>query len=126
MKFTVYGNPVGKPRMTQRDKWQQRHRVVRYRAWADAVRLAASLSSEKVPNEPVSVFARAYLPIPKSATKRREQELKGQNHRQKPDADNILKALTDSLFKRDEGICEMHIQKFWDDGAGPRVEIEVF
>jgi Holliday junction resolvase RusA-like endonuclease len=123
MKFTIYGNPCPKPRMTQRDKWAQRDCVLRYRAWADTARRAAP---KDLPTEPVSVSARAYLPIPKTATKRREFELRGQNHRQKPDADNLLKALTDSLFKRDEGICEMHVQKFWDDGGGPRIEVEVF
>ena len=43
----------------------------------------------------------------------------------KPDADNILKAVCDALFKKDEVISCKHIEKFWDDGNGPRVIVEV-
>jgi uncharacterized cupin superfamily protein len=38
--FTIPGNPVGKPRMTQRDKWAKRPAVLRYREWADRARAA--------------------------------------------------------------------------------------
>ena len=31
--FTMRGDPMGKPRMTQRDKWQKRPVVVRYRQY---------------------------------------------------------------------------------------------
>jgi Holliday junction resolvase RusA-like endonuclease len=122
VKFTVYGVPVGKPRQTQRDKWMKRDCVVRYRAWADAARLAAP---KDLPAEPIWVTVWAWLPIPKSLTKTRQRGLKGQNHRQKPDADNILKAVCDALFVKDEVIACKHIEKFWDDGYGPRVIVEV-
>lgn len=123
MRFTIYGTPIAKPRQTRRDKWMKRPCVVRYRLWADEARKAAP---KDLPSEPISVGVRAYLPVPSSATKRRRAELRGQNHRQKPDADNILKSVCDALFKRDEVICEKHVQKFWDDGGGARVEVEVF
>ena len=95
---------------------------MRYRKWADKAREAAP---PNLPQEPVSVSVRAYFDIPKSASKGRRLFLGGNNHRQKPDADNIVKAVCDALFKRDECIAEMHVQKFWNDGYGARVEVEV-
>lgn len=45
VRFVVPGTPIGKPRMTQRDKWRvgpkARPCVQRYRDWADAIRQAA-------------------------------------------------------------------------------------
>jgi Holliday junction resolvase RusA-like endonuclease len=120
--FTIEGEPVGKPRQTQRDKWMKRDCVMRYRAWADLARLSAPTET---PQEPLSVVVWAYIGIPASHSKKRRAELKGQSHRQKPDADNILKAVCDALFKRDEVISLKHIEKFWDDGNGPRVEVQV-
>lgn len=122
VKFTIPGNPVAKPRQTQRDKWMKRDCVVRYRAWADEARKAAP---KDLPAEPIWITVWVWLPIPKSVARAKRQEVKGKNHRQKPDADNILKAVCDALFARDEVIACKHIEKFWDDGAGPRVIVEV-
>jgi len=121
--FTIYGDPVGKPRQTQRDKWMKRPCVMRYRTWADKARSSAP---KDLLLEPMFVSVRAYIAIPKSLSKRRQAELKGEPHRSKPDGDNILKSVCDALFKRDEVIAEKRIVKFWDDGNSPRVIVEVF
>jgi len=44
--ITVPGNPVGKPRMTRKDKWAQRPCVLRYREWADRARAAAGITDK--------------------------------------------------------------------------------
>ena len=36
--------PVAKPRMTQSDKWRERPAVVKYRAFADELRLKVNLA----------------------------------------------------------------------------------
>ena len=111
--------PMGAPRMTQRDRWKKRPVVIRYHAFKDALRLGCAGHPER----PLDVSWRAYLPIPKSYSKRKREALMGQPHRMKPDRDNIDKAILDALFSEDAGIAEGHIAKFWDDGQGPRIEI---
>lgn len=51
--------------------------------------------------------------------------MKGQPHRQKPDTDNLTKALKDALWQEDSGIWKECAEKRWDDGKGPRVEVRV-
>lgn len=121
-QFTIVGQPVGKPRMTQRDQWMHRECVVRYRLWADRARLAAP----ELPEMPARVRAIAFLSLPDSLSKRKRAEMVGKPHRVRPDSDNILKAICDALFANDAVIYDEHILKFWDDGKGARVEVSVW
>ncbi len=120
--FVIAGAPVGKPRQTQQDKWKQRPCVMRYRAWADKARAAAP---PDLTDNPVGITMKVYLPMPKSWRKPLQDSLRGQPHRHKPDVDNLAKSAMDALFKRDEGVAILLIEKRWDDGLGPRIEITV-
>lgn len=122
VSFTIHGQPVGKPRQTRRDVWKKRPCVMRYRAWADKARAAAP---DSMPKEPSRLHIVAYLSFPKSWRPNLRKALTGQPHRHKPDADNIIKSCADALFSRDEGISRMLIEKYWDDGNGPRMEVTV-
>lgn len=92
---------VGKPRMTQRDKWQQRPCVMHYRAFADALR--EKLKGIEFPEEHCLIF--------RFATKNRK--LWGEFKRTRPDADNLLKSILDVLFKEDSHICDGRVIKVW-------------
>ena len=118
---TVYINPIGKPRMTQRDKWAKRPAVLRYREFADEMRLRV----KDIPENASQVSWKAFFPIPDSWTKKKKAEMKGKLHRQKPDRDNVDKAILDALFKDDSGIATGYLEKRWDDGNGPRIEISI-
>ncbi len=124
-RFVVTGVPVGKPRMTKRDKWKQRPCVLRYREWCDAVRRAAEV------REPVQLRATrqmhvvAYLPIPASWSRVNRLAMAGKPHGAKPDADNVLKGVCDALFANDELVWSSAIQKRWADDGGPRLEVEI-
>lgn len=120
--FTIHGAPLGKPRMTQRDKWKKRPCVMRYREWADRARAAAP---KDMTQDPVSVDWTAYLPMPASWSAKKRASMTGQLHRQKPDSDNISKAIFDALFKNDCGIATGSFRKCWDDGNGPRINVAV-
>lgn len=120
-RFTVAIEPMGKPRMTQRDKWKQRPVVMRYRAYADKLR-AMCLNIEQAP---VAVSWTAYFSIPGSWPLKKRKAMAGQPHRAKPDRDNIDKGIMDALWQRDEGIACGTLCKLWDDGLGARIEIEV-
>jgi len=114
--------PMGKPRMTQRDKWKKRPAVVRFHAFRDYVRLKTNSLDI---SDAYSVSWTAYFSMPKSWSNKKKEELKGQAHRQKPDRDNIDKAILDSLMKEDSGISEGKIIKRWDDGDGARIELVI-
>ena len=111
--------PMGKPRMTRRDVWKQRGCVMRYRAFCDELQLKVGA----IPFDVGNLGWVAYLPMPKSWSKKKQVEMAGKPHRQKPDRDNIDKAIMDALFKDDSGIYAGHIKKLWDDGNGARLQL---
>ena len=120
-KFTAKLIPMGKPRMTRRDKWAKRPCVLRYRDTCNELRSQAG----NYPERPVSVNWVAYLPLPRTWSKSKKITFSGAPHEQTPDLDNICKFLFDGLFVKDECISSCTMSKFWDDGKGPRVEIEI-
>jgi Holliday junction resolvase RusA-like endonuclease len=121
VRFTIPGNPIGKPRQTVSDRWKKRPCVLRYRAWADAARAAAPRGMTA---SPFSVEIKAFFEMPKSWGKKMRAAKLGQAHRQRPDLDNVIKCL-DALFPDDSMIWEITAQKMWEDHAGPRLEITV-
>jgi len=74
---------------------------------------------------PIKMKLVAYMPIPKSLSNKKKEELLGEYHTKRPDLDNIVKFYKDAL----EGICykdDSHIshevsKKVYD--KNPRVEI---
>ena len=106
MKLDI--TPVPKPRQTRSDKWKKRPSVLRYRAFADELRLRiGSLDL----NGCTVTFG---LPMPKSWSKKKKNEMDGQPHTQTPDLDNLLKALGDALYSDDSGIHTLNgLKKVW-------------
>lgn len=99
--------PVPKPRMTQSDRWRRRPAVLRYRAFCDAVREAGV----RVPyGEAWVVFT---LPMPASWSTKKKQQMQGRPHQQRPDCDNLLKALLDAVYDDDARLYDIRITKRW-------------
>lgn len=121
-RFVIPGAPMGKPRMTNRDRWAKRPAVQRYWAWKANAKACAP---EGMTDAPLIVSWTAYLPIPKSWSKKKQEAHGGTMHRSKPDRDNIDKGVLDALFESDACVAAGTIVKRWDDGNGPRIEIEV-
>lgn len=116
--------PVGKPRMTRRDKWKQRPAVMRYREFADRVRAAAG----KVPaaEQVKSLSWLACFAPPPSWPKEKRINAIGRLHRVKPDRDNLDKAILDALYPDgDQAIAVGKIQKVWDWRPSLEIRIEV-
>lgn len=101
--------PVPKPRMTQRDKWQKRPAVMRYRAFCDEIRARKCTFPESGSHV---IF---HMPMPASWSKKKRTEMLGQPHRQKPDRDNLEKALMDAVYENDESVWDMRTTKIWSD-----------
>lgn len=102
--------PVSKPRMTRSDRWKQRPAVMKYRAFADEVR-------DKIKDIPVPYHVIFVLPMPKSWSKKKRIEMAGAPHRQKPDKDNLEKALLDALFEDDSHVWDGRVSKLWGDAG---------
>lgn len=107
--FVVPGAPMGKPRMTQRDKWQKRPAVLRYREYCDRIRAAAG----SLPPGAYAIAVLAWMPMPESWSKKKKEALCGQMCRSKPDWDNIGKAVCDALLEDDSILGGGTCWKFW-------------
>lgn len=120
MKIIVPFAPKGKPRMTRRDQWKARPCVIEYREYCDRLR-------EHVGTVECSghVSWKAVFPLPKSWSKKKKREHAGEIHQQKPDRDNIDKGILDALFQDDSIVAVGLLEKYWDDGNGARLELEI-
>ncbi len=79
--------------------------------------------------QPLDLRVMAYYGIPKSVSKKKRQQMIDGLYRptKKPDADNIIKAIADSLnniaYKDDSQLADVQIRKFYS--SNPRVEVIV-
>lgn len=112
--FRVDGDPIPKPRMTASDRWKQRSCVLRYRAYGDLLR-KAYVASGMLPlgSDVNSLAVQALIAMPTGWSKKKRTALNGAPHRARPDADNILKAVSDHLLEEDGQLWKVHCEKFW-------------
>ncbi len=101
--------PMGKPRMTRSDKWKKRLEVLRYRAFCDHVRLLGVELPE------AGAHITFILPMPQSWSKKKRLEMAGKPHQQKPDKDNLEKALMDAIYADDAHIWDSRVTKRWGE-----------
>lgn len=115
-------NPVPKPRMTRQDKWPNppkgykgewpRPCVQRYRSFKDACRLLGVVVPES------SYHVVFVLPMPPSWPKWKREAMNGQPHRQRPDKDNLEKALLDAVYGEDCHVWDGRVSKIWGVEGG--------
>lgn len=99
--------PVPAPRQVRSDVWSPRPMVVRYRQFRDAVKAAGI----KIPvNGSRLMFV---LPMPDSWSRKKKEAHNGKPHTQKPDVDNLAKALLDSVYIEDAHVWDIRITKIW-------------
>lgn len=100
--------PVPAPRMTQADRRPpKRPAVARYHAFQDECRL---YRVDLKPGDSVEFV----LPMPQSWSKRKKLKMAGKPHEQKPDLDNLLKALQDSVLPEDKHMWKYSkVEKRW-------------
>jgi len=101
--------PMGKPRMTRADKWKKRPEVLRYRAFCDEVRLHNVTLPES------GYHVTFVIAMPQSWSKKKRQQHDGKPHQQKPDKDNLEKALLDAIFDDDSRIWDGRVTKIWGE-----------
>lgn len=120
MIYTFNITPMGKPRMTQRDKWANREVVGRYWLFKDELVRMVNEQGFILPDLYTVTF---YIPMPSSWSKKKKDKMRGQPHKQTPDTDNLVKALNDCLRDQDSAIWNIHAIKYWDDVG--RIEITI-
>lgn len=99
--------PVPKPRMTVADRWKKRPAVIKYWEFKDAIKELGLIFK----NGDSITFI---IPMPKSWSAKKCLSMDGKPHQQKPDIDNLYKALSDSIFEEDSSIWHLGEQmKLW-------------
>jgi Holliday junction resolvase RusA-like endonuclease len=110
--------PCAKPRATQRDKWNPSDATKRYRVFADELRLKAKVAKLKPSGAMCVDF---FFSMPKSWSKKKKGEMLGKPHQQRPDLDNLIKAVKDALYNGnlfepdDSTIWNVVARKYWYD-----------
>jgi len=99
--------PVPKPRQTRADKWNKRPCVMRYRAFADDVRLCGI----EIPESGSHVTF--HMPMPRTWSKKKKALMDGTPHQQTPDWDNLAKSLCDAAHSNDSFIYDFRATKVW-------------
>lgn len=127
--FVIPGEPVakGRPRVTSRGiaytpaKTKNYETLVKELYWAQYAGFGLMQG-------PLKLSVRAYFQIPKSASKKRRIAMQEGKERplKRPDVDNVIKAIADSLngiaYGDDSQIVTATIEKYW---GTPRVEVEI-
>ena len=123
IRFVAWITPMGKPRMTQRDRWKNRPVVLRYHEFCDRLREAAPASLRKT-----SIYAidiRAFIPMPQSWSAKKKAQHNGCMCAAKPDWDNIGKAVCDAMLKEDSIIADGRCRKYWCNLGDQCLDIRV-
>jgi len=104
--------PIPKPRMTQSDKWNERPAVVNYYAYKQKLRLDANTKKYRLSDTLCIDF---FIPMPKSWSDKKRQQMIDKPHQDKPDIDNLVKGFMDALSDADQNIWLVSAQKHWSD-----------
>lgn len=109
------GPIVPKPRMTRRDVWLDPARpcVARYRKFKAEFLAQAIEQGYRFSMDVTKVHIFCELLVSKSWPQKKKLAQVRQPHRQRPDADNILKGVCDALAADDSGIYDMRSVKRW-------------
>lgn len=107
MKFhnRIWITPMGAVRMTQRSLWKD-PAAKKYLDWKRSVAWLAKIAAFQFETGDHLLFK---LPI----TRMKNPQQPGEPHTQKPDLDNLIKALFDALHKDDAPIYEISARKEW-------------
>jgi Holliday junction resolvase RusA-like endonuclease len=63
--------------------------------------------------------------MPESWSRKKRALYDGQPHQQKPDLDNLVKAVLDAIYGDDSGIWDTHSQKRWTSEAKGYFTVDV-
>ena len=134
IKFTVLGEPQGKgrPKFSRQGGFVKTYtpdKTVLYENLIRTEYLRQCSGQRFADKEPLAMKIWAYYSIPASASKKRQSAMEAGEIRpvKKPDADNIIKVVADSLnqvaYRDDADLVKVELEKFYS--RQPRIEVEI-
>lgn len=121
--ITILGKPMskGRPRFQRAGNFVRTYTDDKTVEYENLVRLAWMQSGEEKLNGAIKALVLAYFPIPKSLSKKKQQELIAKPYTKKPDCDNIAKIVLDALngiaYDDDSQIVNLEVQKEYSSEA---------
>ena len=111
--YTLEITPIPAPRLNRKSRFNPAKKAMweRYMNFKGLLFILAQKSGFDFSQESLAVTF--ILPMPKSWSQKKRQRLNGQPHKQRPDLDNMLKAVKDSLYKEDKRIWHVCAEKRW-------------
>jgi Holliday junction resolvase RusA-like endonuclease len=103
-------NPMGAVRQTRRDVWKKRPCVEKYHAFRDTLRHYSQTFDFLLSDNFKIMF---YIPMPKSWSQKKRDKMYMLPHDQKPDIDNLIKAVMDALKPDDKKVWKISAEKRW-------------
>ena len=104
--------PVAKPRMTRSDRWKKRPVVLKYWQFKDALKEKAEQKNWNLSKDITIYFS---IAMPKSWSKKKKKQMNKQPPQQKPDIDNLIKSVLDSLAEDDSYVYSVKAVKSWSE-----------
>lgn len=109
-------NPMAAPRLSRRDGFKPSPAARRYFHFRDQIKAFAL--QHHIMELPVAMGFTFRIPMPKSWSESKRKQYDGQVHQQKPDLDNLIKGITDSIAynrSRDDAHVAVFLfaQKLW-------------
>ncbi len=112
MRIEFNIKPCPKPRMTRADRWRERPIVLKYWEFCNELKVKANQLSY-IPGDKVSLVF--YIPMSKSWSKKKREQMLGKPHKLRPDIDNLAKAFLDALLKEDSHVYSLTAEKYWSN-----------
>ncbi len=133
INFIVPGTPIakGRPKFRRIGKFVSTYSPKKTMDYETLVSTAArkAMGDQEPLETPLSLYLYISMPIPDSYSKKRRADclIGTEQHTKRPDADNILKCVEDSMngivYKDDSQIVNLHVRKLYAEHA--QVEIVV-
>lgn len=134
IKFVILGEPKskGRPRFSRAGSFVRTYTPETTVSYENLVKIEFARQHGDIKFEektPLDLRIAAYFSIPKSTSKKKREQMLNCQIRptKKPDMDNILKIIADSLNKiayhDDSQIVDSMVRKFYSDN--PRVEVTI-
>jgi len=112
MIYEIPIDPVPKPRMVASDRYKKRPIVEKY--WAFKKWFLLLCNRRGLTDLPASIGITFIMAMPESWSEKKKKNYYGSPHQQRPDLDNLVKAVKDCLCKDDSHIWRYtYMEKKW-------------
>ena len=129
MKLEIKGQPVGKgrPRLGRYSTYTP-EKTKNYEEYVKLCYMNKYNIKQTPTEKPLKAKITAFFEVPASYSNKKKKELIGQPHTKRPDIDNIVNIILDSLnklaYKDDNQIAKLEVEKLYGEEEKIILEIE--